>query len=203
MDSNSDLNSPVFITNEEMRGIDMNQVKSMQLKDGTIIIINNENEEQDYDENVDYTLNEQLNQFRARPMKNKMINPLTPNLFINPRMNRLIGPIPAQPPKAVFPRGPNRGVIPVYNGPILRGKNPNIKLAVFDDSHLKPSNPPRVGMPGMPLPGKLSPPNTVPINPNPNYIQLPFGIKIPQFNPNNNTFRTRPNFTEEECDFQE
>ena len=193
MDSNSDMNSPVFITNDEIRGMDMNQVKSMQLKDGTIIIINNENEylseAQDYDENVDYTLNDQndtmqLNQLRARPMPNKMINPLTPNLFINPRMNKLKRPIPAQPPKIVIPRGPNKGLIPEYNSQILRGKNPHIKLAVFDDRHLKPLNMPTVGMPGMPLPGRLSPPNTVPYN-------------------LNNAFRTRPNFTEEECDFQE
>ncbi len=40
----------VEITNEEVRGIDINQVASMQLKDGTVVVVNPENVEQEQEQ---------------------------------------------------------------------------------------------------------------------------------------------------------
>ena len=66
----------VEITQEEVRGIDINQVASMQLKDGTVVVVNSEDdqynnnaeftqEEVPENENINYTV--ESSNLRARP----------------------------------------------------------------------------------------------------------------------------------------
>ena len=43
----------VEITQEEVRGIDINQVASMQLKDGTVVVVNSEDDQ--YNNNAEFT----------------------------------------------------------------------------------------------------------------------------------------------------
>ena len=108
----------------------------MQLTDGTILLIQNE------------TVNEnQSNQLRARPLY-----PLPPK-GINKHFNSQAFNLVTQPkliPRPLVHRGPQRGMMTKYNGPILRGIIPNMRPAIPD----KNANIP-VGIqmtPSMPLP---------------------------------------------------
>ena len=179
-----DNKSSVFITNEEIRGIDMNLVQSMQLKDGTIIYITNGTENENENEN-------QSIQLRARPIpkgmmrhnKSKSYAPMMP---------------PQLPPKTLVHRGPQRGIMPVYNnGPVLRGKFANIKPAIPDKNVElpRPIPIPRgqqfIIMP--PLSRPPSVPQSIPSNPSP----------LPPYGWPQTVYRARPKFNEEENDFEE
>ena len=191
-----DNKSPLYITNEEIRGIDMNQVKLMQLTDGTILLIQNE------------TVNEnQSNQLRARPLY-----PLPPK-GINKHFNSQAFNLVTQPkliPKPLVRRGPQRGMMTQSNGPILRGIIPNMRPAIPDKNAKIP-----VGIqmtPSMPLPPgskcifspplgqipsapKMTPSNT--ISP-PQIIYPSKQISPPQII--NNAFRAK--YNDEKCDLQ-
>ena len=70
----------VEITTEEVRGIDANQIASMQLKDGTVVVV--QGEEGAYEENdQEGEYQDQSNQLRARPMMVMGRAPLPPPLF--------------------------------------------------------------------------------------------------------------------------
>ena len=174
-----------FITNEEMRGIDMNLVQSMQLKDGTIIYITNGTENENENQSI---------QLRARPIPKGMIR--------HNKSKSNVPMIPLQlPPKTLVHRGPQRGVMPIYNnGPILRGKIANIKPAIPDkNANLPQPIPIPRRMPGQPfiIMPPLSRPPSVPqsITSNPN--------SIPPYGWPKTVYRARPQFNEEENDFEE
>ncbi len=98
------------ITSEEVRGIDLNQVDSMQLKDGTVVILQKEDEldengefneemQQDVDEEnvcVDEQ-NENANQLRARPMMGVVGMPVGPRGVIGVPGPRHMAPVPIVP----------------------------------------------------------------------------------------------------------
>jgi hypothetical protein len=115
------------ITAEEVRGIDINQVDSMQLKDGTIVVIQNEEDQIQDQENYNQfteeaqdqaydqctcTLEEnqidQSNQLRARPMMGRYGPPIMaprvmPGVPVVPR--RVVPLMPGMPKPMVVPRG--------------------------------------------------------------------------------------------------
>ena len=95
----------VEITTEEVRGIDANQIASMQLKDGTVVVV--QGEEGAYEENdQEGEYQDQSNQLRARPMMVMGRAPLPPPM--HPRVVRPV--VPLKP--MVVPRGPVRAVVP-------------------------------------------------------------------------------------------
>lgn len=184
-----------LISQEEVRGIDINQVDSLQLKDGTVIVVTKEEQpieettlsnEQNFENYVDsYAEEDQANSLRARPMIGRMFPPRIP----------LVAPLRPLPPKPiVVPRGPMRPIIPVAYGPVLRGKGvvpvPQPRIPIVNQPHYAPPlNVKQV----MGRPGEL-PPGLMPsIN--------KMGYRAP-LSPGPLAFRSRPAMTEE-YDFQE
>lgn len=101
----------IGITQEEVRGIDINQVASMQLKDGTVVIVNSEEEQYDNQvegnfkqeelpsqENymVEQNPQETSNQLRARPF----------HMGLYPRRPPMMHVRPYLPKPIVMHRGP-------------------------------------------------------------------------------------------------
>ena len=206
--------SEVEITHDEVRGIDINQVASMQLKDGTVVVVNSEStaeigdyqedqgefaqEELAQDENVQQVEEnvEQSNQLRARPMVGMPygVRPVVP---VRPAV------IPGRPmvvPKPI-PRGPVvRPGMPM-GGVVFRGR-PGMPV------HMPP---PRPGVPIM-RPGYPSPMMPKPSPMRPVVVSRPMGVAPKPMGvapkPLVNQiitaprFRARPNINEEE-DFQQ
>ena len=125
MSENYPENEVNVISTEEAQGIDMNQVDSIQLKDGTVVVVQDEgegNEGEEYDNGFEEegedqicdectaALENQSYQLRARPM---MVHPMRPPVGF------------AVPPKrpVIFhpmgPRGPVRQVMPIGR-PVFR-----------------------------------------------------------------------------------
>jgi len=125
----------VEITHEEVRGIDINQVASMQLKDGTVVVVNpeataeggdyqdeggfaqEELAQDEYDqageENVD-----EANELRARPMVG-MPYGVRPGVPVRPAVVPVRpGVVPVRP--AVVPGRPVVVPKPVPRGPVVR-----------------------------------------------------------------------------------
>ena len=120
----------VEITHDEVRGIDINQVASMQLKDGTVVVVNSEataeagdyqGEEEFAQEEVDQVEYDQAgqeevdqsNELRARPMVRMPYGGVRPVVPVRPAV------VPVRP--AVVPvRPPVFVPKPVPRGPVVR-----------------------------------------------------------------------------------
>ena len=129
----------VEITQDEVRGIDINQVASMQLKDGTIVMVSSGEEQcdnqgeyqeelpQEQNECYDYceeeNVQDQSNQLRARPVQYVAVPPrvgVVPGVMVAPKP---VLPV-HHPPK---PMGPHRGPhvhrpMPVGPGVVFRAR---------------------------------------------------------------------------------
>ena len=162
----------VEITHEDVRGIDINQVASMQLKDGTVVVVNNEGEEEgaagaenenyQEDQYADFAQEElpqedageyaegyeeeQDNQLRRRPMM-MVGRPMVPAVPMVP-----VARPPLVPPRTMVPR----------RGPVIR---PMAPMGGYGYGL------PLRGRPGMPVaaprpvPGKIVKPVPVPMRP--------------------------------------
>lgn len=131
------------ITQEEVKGIDLTQVSSMQLNDGTVVMIQpEENVEeqyqeegefaqeevqdncgQEYDEQAEANYEEQTNQLRARPLVGRMVAPVVPRPIVHPKP--VVMPVVRPPVRpVVVPRGPVpvRPVVPMGYGVPLRAR---------------------------------------------------------------------------------
>ena len=124
MAENYPENEPIGITTDELQGIDINEVDSMQLKDGTVVVIQKEGGEmkgQEYDnqyleesqgqayEEYEVSLkDDQSNQLRAKPFMGGVVYPM------GPRPHTLVAPMRPPVMKAmIHPRGPVRPVMPM------------------------------------------------------------------------------------------
>ena len=205
----------VEITAEELTQIDINQVDSMQLKDGTVVVVNSES----YDEegaNQTWTtglvdLNaEQNNQLRARPMVGmpmgvRPVVPVRPGVPVRPV-------VPVRPPVVApkpVPRGPVvRPGMPM-GGVVFRAR-PGMPVHMAPKMVVapKPVVPVRPGVPVMKpaVPTVMVPkvparPAVMPVRPG---VPVPktMGMGVPARPLVPGVFRSRPNYTEEE-DFQQ
>ena len=120
MAENYPENESTIITTEELQGIDINQVDSMQLKDGTVVLIkegeemdgqenNNQFVEEDqgqiYEECEDNLEDTESNQLRARPMMYPMRpRPLMPVAPMRPTVMKPMV-VPSGPVRPVMPMG--------------------------------------------------------------------------------------------------
>ena len=207
----------VEITQEEVSGIDVNQVASMQLKDGTVVVVQGEGEVADYQNEGEFTQEElaqdeygevyaedQSNQLRARPM---MVVGVPRTMHPKPMVVPVGRPI-VKPPVLHPPRGPVRPGVPVVYPFRARPGMPG----------QRPLAPKPVVRPGMPLPGPVVRPPAVPVKPVP-FVKPGLPVKpvvapvrpvVPGKKPLVNQmiqapgfFRARPGETEEDYDFQE
>ena len=160
----------VEITQEEVRGIDINQVASMQLKDGTVVVVQGEGEgqyeeggyeEQYYNEEGE-EYQDQSNQLRARPMMGRMVVQPKP---MPPKMVRPLGPVKPM----VVPRGPVRPGVPMGYGMPFRARPgmPPQRPHVVAKPMVVPARP------GMPKPVPVTRPAVVP---KPGYPVKPVGV---------------------------
>ena len=132
MAENYPENESTVITTEELQGIDINQVDSMQLKDGTVVLVKEgeEMDEQEYDNQFMEEDQEQMyeecegnfedaqsNQLRARPMMGRMAYPMGTRPPVMP-----VAPMrPAVMKPMVVSRGPVRPAMPMGRV-IFRGR---------------------------------------------------------------------------------
>ena len=211
----------VEITQEEISGIDLSQVASMQLKDGTVVVVQGEGEftQEELDQN-DYgedDYQDQSNQLRARPM---MVVPSPKSMLHKPMGVPVVHPVGRpglKPPvlvQPVHPRGPVRPGMPVpfRARPGMPGPRPGMPGP-------RPVVAPKpVVRPGMPLPGPVVRP-AVPARPvpqvRPGMPVKPVGVpqrplvsgQKPTVNQMSTApgvpFRARPGEVEEDYDFQE
>ena len=215
----------VEITQEEVRGLDLSQVASMQLKDGTVVVVQGEGET-GYDQNegefaqeelaqdeygeVDYQ--DQSNQLRARPM---MVVPPPKPMYPKPMGVPLVPPVGRpglKPPvlvKPVPPRGPVRHVVPVPfrarpgmpmpgPRPIVAPKpvvRPGMPFPVPVGRPPVPVKPVPQVRPGMPVKPVGVPQRPLVSGPKPTVNQIIQAPGVP--------FRSRPGEAEEDYDFQE
>ena len=189
----------VEITTEEVRGIDANQIASMQLKDGTVVVV--QGEEGAYEENdQEGEYQDQSNQLRARPMMVMGRAPLPP-----PPMNpRVVWPaVPLKP--VVVPRGPVRAVVPPM------GYRLRARPGMLPRPHVAPKPMVKPMMPGMPRPVVAPVPVLRPgVVPKPGFPVQPVVRPIPGKKPlvaqmvqAPVVYRARPGQQEEEDDYQE
>ena len=213
----------VEITHEEVRGIDINQVASMQLKDGTVVIVNSEATIEDQGEFAQEEVAqeecdqagvenvEQENQLRARPMVG-MPYGARPVVPVRPAVAPMRpAVVPVRP--AVVPGRPMAVPKPVPRGPVVRPGMP-MGGVVFRARPGMPMHmaPPRMAVPPRPVvpvrpgvpamrpvvPGPMMPKPVpvrpiAPVGPKPLVNQIITGPRV---------FRARPNTNEEE-DFQQ
>lgn len=130
----------VEITQEEVRGIDINQVASMQLKDGTVVVVNSEDdqynnnaeftqEEVPENENINYTV--ESSNLRARPY---VVMPgVLPKSMIHKPVVHLR---PPPPPPVYGHRGPVRTLHPGY-GMYFRARPPRQMVQKPLDNQMK------------------------------------------------------------------
>ena len=124
------------ISIDEVKGIDLNQIDSMELKDGTLVVVQREEqlegeneqfieeEQQDFCEECvnNDELNEQSNQLRARPYMGRIGVPVATRGVMGPYgQPQRIG-IPPKPVSYHHHRGPMGRIIPQGAGITLRGK---------------------------------------------------------------------------------
>ena len=218
----------VEITHDEVRGIDINQVASMQLKDGTVVVVNSEAtaEAGDYQDEAEFAQEEvdqveydqagqeevdQANELRARPMVGMPYGGVRPVVPVRPAVVPVRpGVVPLRPP--VFapkpvPRGPVvRPGMPM-GGVVFRAR-PGMPVHMPPQKMVfapKPVVPVRPGVPAMRpvVPGPMMP-KPVPVRP----AVVPTRPVVPGPKPLVNQmitaprYRARPNYNEEE-DFQE
>jgi hypothetical protein len=184
----------VQISQEEVKGIDINQVTSMQLKDGTVVVINPVEEQYDDQAGEEYVQEElpqeqkevdeccqqgdQSNKLRARPMQYGVVPPrvkVVPAPIVQVPKVGVIPPNIRPPPKSMVARPPV--VVPGYAAkPLLR--------------------PAVVPTPVAPLPVKPVPATVV--RPVPSTLNKPLVSQMIQAP----RFRARPG-TQEEEEFQE
>jgi hypothetical protein len=189
----------VEITTEEVRGIDANQIASMQLKDGTVVVV--QGEEGAYEENdQEGEYQDQSNQLRARPMMVMGRAPLPPP----PMHPRVVRPaVPLKP--MVVPRGPVRAVVPPM------GYRLRARPGMLPRPHVAPKPMVKPMMPGMPRPVVAPVPVLRPgVVPKPGFpvqpVVRPFPGKKPlvaQMVQAPVVYRARPGQQEEEDDYQE
>lgn len=197
----------VEITQEEVRGIDLNQVVSMQLKDGTVVVVQGEGEGEGQPEETLYErqfileegeeYKDQSNQLRARPMMGRMVVPPPPH---HPKVVR---PVPVKP--MVVPRGPVRPGVPMGYGVPFRAR---------PGMHVPKPYPPKPMVvpvrPGMPKPVPVARPV---VAPKPGLPLRPAVAPVRPMVPGKKplvaqmvtapVFRARPGELEEEDDYQE
>lgn len=182
------------ITHEEVRGIDINQVASMQLKDGTVVVVKGEGElegaegenyqegefaqeefaQEEANQYAEGTGEEQSNQLRARPMM-------------------VARPVGYHFPKPVLARpGMPKVVPPPRHNPYVQPPRPVVPVV----------GPRPVPVVKPVIPGK---PYAYPLQPKP--MVVPMGKPGPKPLVNQmiqaNAFRSRPANVEEEENFQE
>ena len=210
----------VEITHDEVRGIDINQVASMQLKDGTVVVVNSEataeagdyqGEEEFAQEEVDQVEYDQAgqeevdqsNELRARPMVGMPYGGVRPVVPVRPAV------VPVRPP-VVAPK-------PVPRGPVVRPGMP-MGGVVFRARpgmpvHMPPKMvvAPKPGVPVRPVVPAMRPVVPGPMMPKPVPVRpavVPTRPVVPGPKPLVNQiitaprYRARPNNNEEE-DFQE
>ena len=190
----------VEITTEEVRGIDANQIASMQLKDGTVVVVQGEEGAyEDYEQEGEYQ--DQSNQLRARPMMG-MGRPLPPPL-VRPHPPLVVRPgVPPKP--VVVQRGPVRPVVAPM-GYRLRARPGMLPRP----PHVAPRPMGKPMMPGMPRPVVAPVPVVRPgVVPKPAFPVQPVGrpVKKPlvaQMVQAPVVYRARPGQQEEEDDYQE
>ena len=116
------------ITAEELSTIDTNQVAQINLKDGTVIVVNGGAEAQEAQGEEEFVQEEQAqevqaeenvegqeNQLRARPYMGRMVPPMRP--VVAP-MRPLIPPRPLVHPVPMRPLPPKPMIVP--RGPVMR-----------------------------------------------------------------------------------
>ena len=184
----------VQISQEEVKGIDINQVTSMQLKDGTVVVINPVEEQYDDQAGEEYVQEElpqeqkevdeccqqgdQSNKLRARPMQYGVVPPrvkVVPAPIVQVPKVGVIPPNIRPPPKSMVARPPV--VVPGYVA------KPFLRPAV-------------VPTPVAPLPVKPVPATVV--RPVPSTLNKPLVSQMIQAP----RFRAKPG-TQEEEEFQE
>ena len=218
----------VEITHDEVRGIDINQVASMQLKDGTVVVVNSEAtaEAGDYQDEAEFAQEEvdqveydqagqeevdQANELRARPMVGMPYGGVRPAVPVRPAVVPMRPAfVPMRPPVVApkpVPRGPVvRPGMPM-GGVVFRAR-PGMPVHMPPQKMVfapKPVVPVRPGVPAMRpvVPGPMMP-KPVPVRP----AVVPTRPVVPGPKPLVNQmitaprYRARPNYNEEE-DFQE
>jgi hypothetical protein len=127
----------VEITHDEVRGIDINQVASMQLKDGTVVVVNSEAtaEAGDYQDEAEFAQEEvdqveydqagqeevdQANELRARPMVGMPYGGVRPAVPVRPAVVPMRPAVVPMRPAVVPMRPPVVAPKPVPRGPVVR-----------------------------------------------------------------------------------
>lgn len=193
----------------------ISNVHSMQLKDGTIIVVSQEEqaqegmvgaEEQAQEGMVGVEEQDQSNQLRARPMVGRLGPVLPPPV---PVVRPVVAPLRPPLKPVVVPRGPIKKVYPVVPAPVFRGRgNPYLtpKPVIPPNPKIIPQRPPfpvvvrppikkaRMVAPPVVKPGVIATP--------PVAKPLLNQIIAPQVMPKTTAFRARP-AQEDENDFQE
>ena len=132
----------VEITQEEVRGIDINQVASMQLKDGTVVVVNSEDDQynnnaeftqeevpENENENINYTV--ESSNLRARPYV------VMPGVLPKPMIHKPVVHLRPPPPPPVYGhRGPVRTLHPGY-GMYFRARPPREMVQKPLDNQMK------------------------------------------------------------------
>ena len=220
----------VEITPDQICEIDSTQVSSMQLKDGTVVVVNSEAtvEVGEYQDQGEFTQEElpveydqvtevdnQTNQLRARPMVGmpmgvKPVVPVRPAVApVRPAVvpvKPAVVPVPGRPPIVApkpIPRGPVvRPGVPM-GGVVFRAR-PGMPVYMPPPKVVAPPKPVVPVRPAVPV---MKP--VVPVVPKPMVPVKPVGVPVrpvvpkPMVVPGRpGVFRARPNYNEEE-DFQQ
>jgi hypothetical protein len=199
-------------------------VESIQLKDGTIIFVNQEQEEiagaeeiPQEEKGLEATtesvveIQDQSNQLRARPMVGRLGPVLAPPI---PVVRPVVAPLRPPLKPMVVPRGPVRRGYPVYPAPVFRGRgNPYLT-----PKPIIPPNPkmyprgyvPAIGKPKMMVTPPVARPGMIPPVAKPGMmVPQPVAkpllnqiIQAPHVMPRTTVFRAKPGQADEN-DFQE
>ncbi len=204
----------------------ISNVQSMQLKDGTIIVVNQGEQAQNdmievEDPNqkgmTEVEEQNQSNQLRARPMVGRLGPVLAPPM---PLVRPVVAPLRPPLKPMVVPRGPIRKGYPVYPAPVFRGRgNPYLtpKPVIPPNPKVYPRGPhfpgivtPAIGKPRMMVTPPVARPGMIPAVSKPGMIVpqpvakplLNQIIQAPHVMPRTAAFRSRPGQADEN-DFQE
>lgn len=204
----------------------ISNVQSMQLKDGTIIVVNQgeqaqkdvlEVEDPNQKDVIVVEEQNQSNQLRARPMVGRLGPVLAPPI---PMVRPVVAPLRPPLKPMVVPRGPIRKGYPVYPAPVFRGRgNPYLtpKPVIPPNPKVYPRGPhvpgivtPAIGKPRMMVTPPVVRPGMIPSVAKPGMIVpqpvakplLNQIIQAPHVMPRTTAFRARPGQTDEN-DFQE
>ena len=205
----------VEITPDQIYDIDSNQVSSMQLKDGTVVVVNSEADQGDFTEEQfaegDFTENDAIvatqdnYQLRARPILGMPVRPVVParpgvvpvRPVVVPSRPAVV-PVPVRP--VVVPKPAPRGPVVRPGAPMVFRARPGMPVHMPPKMVVapKPVVPIRPTVPVMKpvVPGLMPKPIPAAVRP----AVMPVRPAVVPGRPP--VFRARPNYNEEE-DFQE